>query len=135
MFFSWANVLLFLSRYQYKQHFVSFVLINKINLYFSKGFLFSIKTQTIFDVFVSFLYRIGSKLKLYLLYFGFTWTQKNEHFVSFCFINKYKNVLRKRFYSSSDQKLDSFERFRFVSISKLYYRSTFMIVDIPTKQR
>ena len=29
-------------------------------------------------------------------------------------------------------EFESFERYRFVSISKLYYRITFMIIDIPT---
>ena len=62
--------------------------------------------------------------------------QENKHFVSFSIINKRKNILCKRFYSSFDQNsrlLNVFVSFRnrISSISKLYYRRTFMIVDIP----
>ena len=42
----------------------------------------------------------------------------NKHFVSFCFINKRKNILCKRFYYSFDQNSETFERFHFVSIMK-----------------
>ena len=63
--------------------------------------------------------------------------QENKHFVSLSIINKRKNILCKRFYSSFDQNsrlLNVFVSFRnrISSISKLYYRRTFMIVDIPS---
>ena len=108
-----------------------FVFINKKFVSFANVYiLLLIRPYPVVNVFVSF--RSSIILKLLLVLLGFMHVQEKKHFVSINFISKLKISLCKRFYSSYDQNLDSFKRFRFVSISKLYYRRTFMNLDIPT---
>ena len=56
--------------------------------------------------------------------------QEKKHFVSINFISKLKISLCKRFYSSYDQNLDSFKRFRFVWISNQFDIEALLSKDI-----
>ena len=111
------------------KHFVSFLLIKNCSLC---KCLYSSFDQTISSCERFRFVSIFDNFKIVAFFAWFYACSKKKHFFSINFISKLKISLCKRFYSSYDQSLDSLKRFRFVSTSKLYYRRTFMNLDIPT---